>query len=280
MLPSLRPLPVIDELEAQRLVTIEGFDIFALAELLGDVVERTTEGAECALVEVFVRDAAILGRAPFLEPRPRLVLLAGALCHLIQCEDAARLVGVAHVTQRRRHVGAQLLDALHELRVFHPVIERARRDGAIQRNFIQRQTALEDELQGQFFVCFVCVPSPALRHACAGRRSYCRRGSVYRLPAVVLPGQWTRRSVPPPHPSTPSARPVCLLLQGAPSRASLASISHQVHLCKVQVASAWDEWASGSPCVHRASGSGHRGGRAPCRRACRALPCAGSASPL
>src|SRR5260221_497873 len=130
MLPSLGPLPVIDELEAQRLVTIEGFDIFALAELLGDVVERTTKRAECTLVEVFVRDAAILGRAHFLEPRPRLVLLAGALCHLIQCEDAARLVGVADVTQCRCHVGAQLFKATAELWMRNPRVERARRDSA------------------------------------------------------------------------------------------------------------------------------------------------------
>src|SRR5260221_501307 len=130
MLPSLRPLPVIDELEAQRLVTIEGFDIFALAELLGDVVERTTEGAECALVEVLVGDAAILGRPHFLDPRPRLVLLAGALCHLIQCEDAARLVGVAHVTPGRRPVGTQLFETTAELRMRNPRVERARRDSA------------------------------------------------------------------------------------------------------------------------------------------------------
>src|SRR5260221_10443517 len=116
----------------------------------------------------------------------------------------------------------------------------------------------------RYLVRMIRVPSTATLGRMLSRLAYTHHGSPR---CVALPEMKAARDRLPTHPPhTCACRATALacfvvMPTGRTSRASLASISHQVRLCKVQAARVWDEWASGHPCVHRAIGSGHRGGR-------------------
>lgn len=97
-------------------------------------------------VEMLIGDFTVSRWTHFSQPGTRLELATRRLCHLIERDDAARLIGVGDVANAGGEVGAERLQPCLEVRMIEPVGIRARGDCALLCNFFARPASLEGEL--------------------------------------------------------------------------------------------------------------------------------------